>query len=49
MNLEMWIIVLLDSIKEAGNKGKNFDLHLDNDTAKEIARAYDNTKWIEIY
>lgn len=48
MNLELWVLALLDSIKEAGYKGKEFDLHLDNDTAKEIAYAYDNAKWIEI-
>lgn len=49
MDLASWVIDLLESIKEAGYNGENFDLHLENDAAKEIASTYDNTKWIEIY
>lgn len=49
MNLEQWVIDLLKSIRDAGYNGENFDLHLENDAAKEIASAYDATDWIEIY
>lgn len=47
--LEDWVINLLNEIKEAAYKGENFDLHLENDAAKEIAVEYENTTWIEIY
>lgn len=47
--LEDWVINLLKEIKEAAYKGENFDLHLENDAAKEIAVEYENAEWIEIY
>lgn len=49
MDLEQWIIKLLDSIKVASDLDANFDLHLSIDDVKELASAYDATKWIEIY
>lgn len=49
MMLESWIITLLDDIKEAGEKGENFDLHLEKEMVKEIADAYNTSSWIEIY
>lgn len=47
--LETWVIALLKDIKESGEKGENFDLHLEKEAVKEIAEAYDETTWIEIY
>jgi hypothetical protein len=49
MDLEQWTVNLFKSIEEAANNGENFDLHLENEAAKEIASAYNETKWIEIY
>lgn len=49
MSLEDWVVDLLKDIKEASDKGENFDLHLENVYVKEIADLYDNVKWIEIY
>lgn len=49
MILESWIIELLEDIKEASEKGENYDLHLEKEMVKEIADAYDKSKWIEIY
>ena len=49
MDLERWVIDLLEQIKDAGYNGENFDLHLENDAAKEIGCAYELSKWIEIY
>lgn len=49
MDLETWVIDLLITIRNAAYNGENFDLHLENEAAKEIATAYDKTDWIEIY
>ena len=49
MILEGWVVELLQDIKEASEKGENFDLHLESVYVKEIADAYDKTTWIEIY
>lgn len=49
MNLESWIIVLLDDIRTAAEKGENYDLHLESTAVVDIAKAYEKTKWIEIY
>ena len=49
INLEQWVIDLLKDIRKAGYNGETFDMHLENDAAKEIGCAYDSTKWIEIY
>lgn len=48
-DIETFITELLEDIKEAGNKNENFDLHMEAPQVKEIADAYNNTKWIEIY
>lgn len=49
MDLEQWVIELLKDIRKAGYNGETFDLHLENEAAKEIGSSYDATKWIEIY
>lgn len=49
MTLETWVIALLKAIKEADEKGENFDLHLNKEMVQEIAEAYDTSSWIEIY
>lgn len=49
MDLENWVVELLNDIKEASGKDENFDLHLESAYVKEIAEAYDKSKWIEIY
>lgn len=36
MNLEQWVIDLLESIRKAGYNGENFDLHLENEAAKKL-------------
>jgi hypothetical protein len=49
MDLESWVIDLLENIKEAAENDMNFDLHLEASYVVEIAEAYDKSKWIEIY
>lgn len=49
MNLEQWIIDLLNSIKDANTMGAGFELRLDSDAVKAIASAYETTDWIELY
>lgn len=49
MNLESWIVELLQDIQTAAEKGENYDLHLEFPAVEEITEAYHNTKWIEIY
>ena len=49
MDLENWVIELLDDIKEAAEKGENYDLHMEAVYVKDVAKAYNESKWIEIY
>lgn len=49
MMLESWVIELLNDIKEAAEKGENYDLHIEAEYVKDIATAYNNSSWIEIY
>lgn len=49
MDLETWIIRLLDEIQGAANRNENYDLHLESTVVTEIAKAYEDAKWIEIY
>ena len=49
MELESWVIELLTDIKKASLNNENFDLHLESPMVKEIAKQYDEIKWIEIY
>ena len=49
MDLESWVIALLEDIQTASEKGKNYDLHLKSTVVNEIAEAYKRTEWIEIY
>ena len=45
----MWVVNLLKDIHAAAEKGENYDLHLEFTAVKEIAKMFDNSKWIEIY
>ena len=49
MDLESWVTALLEEIKEAAEKGENFDLHMHASYVTEVAQAYDKAEWIEIY
>ena len=49
VDIETWIIDLLDEIQGAANRNENYDLHLESSYVKEIANAYDLTTWIEIH
>lgn len=49
MILESWVIELLNDIKEAAEKGENYDLHMQAPYVKDVATAYNETSWIEIY
>lgn len=49
MNLESWVVELLNDIKESAEKGENFDLHMGAPYVAEVAEAYAKSKWIEIY
>lgn len=49
MNLESWVVELLNDIKKASLNNENFDLHLESPMVKEIVEAYDKVTWIEIY
>lgn len=49
MDLETWVLELLQDIQTAAKHGENYDLHLEFPAVEEIAEAYDRTAWIEIY
>ena len=49
MMLETWVMDLLQDIQKAAEKGENYDLHLESIVVNEIAKAYKQTEWIEIY
>lgn len=49
MDIEAWVIALLDKIKEASEDNADFTLHLTKEATREIAGAWDKTEWIEIY
>ena len=49
MDLETWVIRLLDEIQGAANRNENYDLHLKSTVVTEIAKAYEDAEWIEIY
>lgn len=49
MDLEEWVLELLDNIKLAGVDHESFDLHLSENDVKEIAQAYENLEFLEIY
>ena len=48
MDLEVWVIELLKDISDAGARNENFDLHMEAPYVQEIAKLYNETKWIEI-
>lgn len=47
--MSSWIINLLNEIQIAAESGENYDLHLESIVVNEIADAYKDTTWIEIY
>lgn len=49
MDFEEFIINLMVDITEAANDGLDFNLHLDHQKVKEVAQAYENVEWFEIY
>lgn len=49
LNMENFVVKLLDDIKEAGFKNENFDLHLEAEYTKALAEVIDNIEWVEIY
>ena len=49
MDLETWVIELLDDILTASVKDENYDLHLESVLVHEIADAYKNTVAVSIY
>lgn len=49
MILEEWVKELLDDIKDSALKGGNFDLHMESAYVKEVAEAWNDCKWLEIY
>lgn len=49
MDLEQWVVELLESIKSASTMDAGFEMRLDIDAVKAIASAYDKVDWIEIY
>lgn len=49
MDIEAWVIELLQDIQTAAEKGENYDLHMEAVYVKDIAEAYNKTTWIEIY
>jgi hypothetical protein len=48
MDLQTWVIELLEEIRQASLKDENFGLSLNRHDVKEIAEAYDKATWIEI-
>lgn len=49
MDLENWIVELLEQIRQASLKDENFGLSLNRHDVHEIAEAYDKAEWIEVY
>lgn len=49
MDLQEWIICVLENIKDASNHGYKVTIELDQEVVHDIAKAYEETKFIEIY
>jgi hypothetical protein len=49
INMELWVDELLSNIKAAGDKGENYDLHLEAVHVKELADEIEKLSYIEIY
>ena len=49
MDFETWFMELIYDIREAAEKGENFDLHMEHELVTEVVEAYNACKWIEIY
>lgn len=49
MDLEQWVIDLLKDIKRAASNGNGCAFYLSSEQVKEIAKAYEEVKWIEIF
>ena len=49
VNIELWVDELLSDIQAAGEKGENYDLHLEAPLVKELTDDIKNLSYIEIY
>lgn len=49
MDLEDWLLELLDAIKAASDLEAAFDIHLEKKTVQEIAEQYKEMKGLELY
>lgn len=47
--MEQWIIQLLELIKDASKEEKGFTLSLNPHDVQQVAKMYEECKWIEIY
>ena len=48
MELEEWILELLDAIRAASELDATFDIHLEKKTVKELAKQYESITTIEL-
>ena len=48
INMELWVDELLSNITIAGEKGENYDLHLEASTVKELTDEIKKLSNIEI-
>lgn len=49
IDMSLWIDELLSNIEIAGDKGENYDLHLEAEVVKELADEIKKLSYIEIY
>lgn len=49
INIELWVDELLSNIQSAGEKGENYDLHLEASAVMELAGDIKKLSYIEIY
>lgn len=49
IDMSLWIDELLSNIQTAGEKGENYDLHLEASAVKELAEDIKKLSYIEIY
>lgn len=49
INIELWVDELLSDISTAGDKGENYDLHLEAPYVKELTDDIKKLSYIEIY
>ena len=49
INIDLWVDELLSGIQSAGEKGENYDLHLEGPLVKELTEDIKKLTYIEIY